>query len=91
MKIAQLGNKYIKAKIITGMHVGENVYIPRIIMSPSDSKWQFMLKRSLYPSAVCFAMALSSVTNKEGLKLLIDDNECRSEDNGKNIVYKEEL
>ena len=118
MTITQLGNRYIEAQIITGTHVGDKVYIPRIIMSPSDSKWPFVLKRRQYPLSVCFAMtinksqgqslnkvgiylpkqvfchgqlyvALSRVTNKERLKVLIDDEECPTEDVAKNIVYKE--
>jgi ATP-dependent DNA helicase PIF1 len=34
-------------------------------------------------------VALSRVTKIEGLKLLVDDNECPSKDSKKNIVYKE--
>ena len=52
MTITQLGNKYIETQIITGTHVGDKVYIPRIIMSPSDSKWPFVLKRRQYPLSV---------------------------------------
>ena len=118
MTITQLGNKYIEAQIITGTHVGEKVYIPRIIMSPSDSKWPFVVKRRQYPLSVCFAMTinksqgqslnkvgiylnkqvfchrqfyvtLSRVTNKEGLKLLLDDNECPTEDCTKKVAYTE--
>ena len=36
-----------------------------------------------------FYVALSRVTNREGLKVLIDDTECPSEDSTNNIVYKE--
>jgi len=118
MTITQLGNKYIKAKIITGTQLGQKVYIPQINMSPSESKWLFVLKRRQYPLTVCFAMtinksqgqslktvglylskqvychgqlymALSRVTNRKGLKVLIDDSECHGQSKAKNIVYKE--
>jgi len=51
MTITQLGNKYMEAKLITGAHVGRKLYTPgtRVIMSSSDSKWQFVLKRRLHP------------------------------------------
>jgi hypothetical protein len=38
MTITQLGNKYIEAQIITGTHVRDKVCIPRIIMTPNDTK-----------------------------------------------------
>ena len=118
MTITQLGKRCIEAQIITGTHVGDKVYIPRIIMSPNDTKWPFKLKRRQYPLSVCFAMtinksqgrslnkvglylskqvfchgqlyvALSRVTNRNGLKVLIDDSENQAEDMAENIVYKE--
>uniref|UniRef100_A0A453RUF1 ATP-dependent DNA helicase n=1 Tax=Aegilops tauschii subsp. strangulata TaxID=200361 RepID=A0A453RUF1_AEGTS len=39
--------------------IGDKVYIPRIIMSPSDSEWPFILKRRQYPISVCFAMTIN--------------------------------
>jgi hypothetical protein len=36
MTITQLRNKYIEAQIITGTHVGDKVFILRIIMTQSD-------------------------------------------------------
>jgi ATP-dependent DNA helicase PIF1 len=118
MTITQLGKWNIEAQIITGTHMGDKVCIPRIIMSPSDTKWPFKLKRRQYPLSVCFAitinksqgqtlnkvglylskqvfchgqlyMALSRVTKRIGLKVLINDSETTEEDMAKNIVYKE--
>ncbi|KAJ1273706.1 hypothetical protein BS78_05G005300 [Paspalum vaginatum] len=73
MTITQLGKKYIEAKLITGTHVGHKVYIPRIIMSPNDTKWPFVMKRRQYPLSVCFAMTINKSQgqslNKVGLYL----------------------
>jgi hypothetical protein len=59
MTVTQLGQKYIEAEIITGTNVGNKVFIPRIIMSPNDTKWPFKLKRRQFPLSVCFAMTIN--------------------------------
>lgn len=118
MTITQLGKRFIEAQIITGTHVGEKVYIPRIIMTPTESGWPFLLKRRQYPLSVCFAMtinksqgqslnmvglylpkqvfthgqlyvAFSRVTRRDGLRIMLDDNESPGEHMVRNIVYKE--
>uniref|UniRef100_A0A453C8I7 DNA helicase Pif1-like 2B domain-containing protein n=1 Tax=Aegilops tauschii subsp. strangulata TaxID=200361 RepID=A0A453C8I7_AEGTS len=43
LTITQLGKRFIEGQVITGTNIGGKVYIPRIIMSPSDSKWPFIL------------------------------------------------
>lgn len=64
---------YIEAQIITGTHVGEKVYIPRIIMSLTESAWPFLIKRRQYPISVCFGMTINKSQgqslNKVGLYL----------------------
>ena len=118
MTIIQLGRRFIEAQIITGTHVGEKVYIPRIIMSPTESELPFILKRRQYPISVCFAMtinksqgqslnkvglylpkqvfthgqlyvAFSRVTRRDGLRVMVNDEESKEDDVVKNIVYKE--
>ena len=34
--VTQLGKWFLEAKIITGSNIGERVFIPRIIMTPSE-------------------------------------------------------
>ncbi|KAL4621284.1 hypothetical protein ACB092_06G216900 [Castanea dentata] len=40
--ITKLGTWVIKAKIIIGTNIGAHVFIPRITLSPSESKWPFL-------------------------------------------------
>ncbi|KAL4598101.1 hypothetical protein ACB092_11G035000 [Castanea dentata] len=116
--VTQLSKWVLEAQIISGTHIGEKVFIPRIVLSPSDSKWPFVLKRRQFPVSVCFAMtinksqgqslqrvglyldrpvfshgqlyvAVSRVTSKDGLKILIVENDDTDRFHTKNIVYKE--
>ena len=54
--ITKLATLVIEAKIITGTNIGTCMFIPRITLSPSDSKWRFVLKRRQFPISVCFVM-----------------------------------
>jgi hypothetical protein len=45
-----LGERIIEAQIITGTHIGEKVCIPRIIMSPIEPRWTFMMKSNINQS-----------------------------------------
>ena len=57
--ITRLATWVIEAEIITGTNIGKHVFIPRITLSPSDSKWPFVLKRRQFPISVCFAMTIN--------------------------------
>ncbi|GJS31269.1 ATP-dependent DNA helicase PIF1-like protein [Tanacetum coccineum] len=117
--ITELGEFVLKSKILTGSHVGDTVLIHRIILTSTQSKWPFILKRRQYSVRPCYAMminksqrqslnyvglylpnpmfshgqlyvALSRVTNPEGLKkLMIKDNDKELKNRTWNIVYKE--
>ena len=116
--VTQLSKWVLEAQIILGSHIGEKVFIPRIVLPPFDSKWPFVLKRRQLPVSMCFAMtinksqgqslqrvglyldrpvfsheqlyvAVSRVTSKDGLKILIVENDYGDCFHTKNIVYKE--
>ncbi|KAL4609927.1 hypothetical protein ACB092_08G015800 [Castanea dentata] len=113
----KLSKWVLEAQIILGSHVGDKVFIPRIVLSPSESKWPFVLKRRQFPVSVCFAMtinksqgqslkcvglyldkpvfchgqlyvAVSRVTSRNGLRVLIAENDNDDHFHTKNIVYK---
>ena len=65
--ITKLGTWVIEAKIITGNNIGIHVFIPRITLSPSDSKWPFLWKRRHFPVSVCFAMTFNK-SQRQSLK-----------------------
>ena len=57
--VTQLSKWVLEAQIISGSHVGDKVFIPRIVLSPFESKWPFVLKRRQLPVSVCFAMTIN--------------------------------
>ncbi|KAM0919996.1 hypothetical protein ACQ4PT_007868 [Festuca glaucescens] len=116
--VTRLAEKVIEAVVMTGSHVGDVVYIPRICLTTRDPKWPFTLHRRQFPIRICYAMtinksqgqtlpaiglylktpvfthgqfyvAVSRVTSKEALKIMIEkeDDTCGSET--RNIVFSE--
>lgn len=57
--VTRLSKWVVGARIMTGMHVGEKVSISHIILSPSDSKLYFIMKRRQFPISKCFAMIIN--------------------------------
>lgn len=57
--ITQLCKKVIEGVIITGNHIGEKTFIPRICMRPTDSTLPFVFKRIQFPVALCYAMTIN--------------------------------
>ncbi|XP_070666782.1 uncharacterized protein [Malus domestica] len=118
--VTQLFDRIIEAKILAGTNIGHKVFIPRITLAATESKWPFILKRRQFPVRPCYAMtinksqgqslkqvglylpepvfthgqlyvALSRVTSRKGLKILIGNGENNLNNYTKNIVFKDVL
>lgn len=59
MIITQLLSRLIQAEVITGVHIGHKVYIPRITLNHTDKELPFVFKRKQFPVRVCYAMTIN--------------------------------
>ncbi|XP_056855859.1 uncharacterized protein LOC130505286 isoform X1 [Raphanus sativus] len=118
LQIIDMSDFCVKARVITGKKVGDVVLIPRLSITPSDTKLPFKMKRRQLPISVAFAItinksqgqslshvgiflprpvfshgqlyvAISRVTSKKGLKILIVDEDGNPQKQTKNVVFKE--
>lgn len=118
LQITEVMDFMVRATILTGDKVGEDVYIPRLLITPTDKRLPFKMRRRQLPLAVAFAItinksqgqslfqiglflprpvfshgqlyvAISRVTSKKGLKVLIVDKEGKPQKKTTNVVFKE--
>ena len=116
--ITNLAYNIIEAVIVTGTHIGQKAYIPRINLTTRGNRWPFTLCRRQFPIKVCYCMtinksqgqtlsrvgiylkkpvfthgqlyvAVSRLTNRNGLKILIENQVGTCGTSTTNIVYKE--
>ncbi|CAN1823222.1 ATP-dependent DNA helicase PIF1 [Linum perenne] len=59
MVIRTLGTWFIEVEILTGTHVGERVYLPRLSLTSKQKSLNFTLVRRQYPIALSFAMTIN--------------------------------
>ena len=57
--VTRLPNHVIGAKNIIRRKNGDEIYIPRMSMSPSQSPWPFKLIRRQFPIMVLYAMTIN--------------------------------
>jgi ATP-dependent DNA helicase PIF1 len=54
-----LYSKVIDAEVMTGPQVGRRIFIPRILLTPSDTNLPFVLIRRQFPIRVAFSMTIN--------------------------------
>ncbi|GJZ80919.1 replication protein A 70 kDa DNA-binding subunit B, partial [Tanacetum coccineum] len=59
LQVLRLGINIIEAQIISGGSVGTICAIPRMVISPTDTKMSFKLNRRQFSIQVCFAMTIN--------------------------------
>ncbi|XP_068477169.1 uncharacterized protein [Phaseolus vulgaris] len=73
LQVIHLGKKVIGAKVITGINIGDNIFIPRMNLTRTESGLPFKFKRRQFPISLCFAMTINKsqgqTLNKVGLYL----------------------
>ncbi|PNX85050.1 ATP-dependent DNA helicase PIF1, partial [Trifolium pratense] len=57
--VDELGVNVIGARIITGNHVGDKVFIPRMNLVSSDGSIPVKFQRLQFPLSLCFAMTIN--------------------------------
>ncbi|KAK7273568.1 hypothetical protein RIF29_14624 [Crotalaria pallida] len=57
--VIALGTNVIYARVVTGTHSGNKVFIPRMNLIPSDSTVPIKFQRRQFPVALCFAMSIN--------------------------------
>ena len=57
--LTYIGEKVLKADIITGSHIGDEVLIPRLVLLHDETKLSFTLRRRQFPIRLCYAMTIN--------------------------------
>jgi ATP-dependent DNA helicase PIF1 len=59
MLVTEIGHRVLKCMVLTPSGVGEEVFIPRIVLNTTDVKWPFTLQRRQFPIRICYDMTIN--------------------------------
>ncbi|XP_020985767.1 LOW QUALITY PROTEIN: uncharacterized protein LOC107461290 [Arachis duranensis] len=59
MVITKLGKRVIKAKVLSGTSMGQEFFIPRMTLTPSDHRIPFKFQRRQFPIMVSYGMTIN--------------------------------
>lgn len=59
LQITQMSTHIVEAKVITGTKVGERVFLHRVLITPTETKLPFKMRRRQFPLKVAFAMTIN--------------------------------
>lgn len=59
LQITKLMDFMVEARILTGDKVGKDIYIPRLLIEPTDKRLPFKMRRRQLPLAVAFAITIN--------------------------------
>ena len=71
MILNYVGERVLKADIITGSHGGHEVLIPRIVLMHNDTKLPFTLRRRQFPIRLCYAMTINKSQGQSLKEILL--------------------
>ncbi|KAL5173100.1 hypothetical protein HKD37_16G045712 [Glycine soja] len=105
LQVKHLGQNVITTTVPTSKNFGDTIFITRMNLVPFDVGFPFKFQRRQFPLSLCFVVglylprpvfthaqlyvAVSRVKSKDGLKMLILDEERKVCTSTKNVVYKE--
>ncbi|CAN6893623.1 unnamed protein product [Brassica oleracea] len=59
MILTRIGDRVLKAEIVTSSHIGKEVLIPRIVLLHEETKLPFTLRRRQFPIRLCYTMTIN--------------------------------
>ena len=59
LQVTHLGKNVIGAKVITGKNIGDQIFIPRMNLTPSETGLSFKFQIRQFPISLCFVMTIN--------------------------------